>query len=125
MNATLRAQNAYRSQAETIRSPRSIEYDAFARITHRLTAAGGAGRESMTALASAIHDNRRLWIALAVDVRDVENKLPADLRARILYLAEFTQLHSSKVLNGEADINALVDINTAVMSGLSDRKKMK
>jgi flagellar protein FlaF len=98
VNATLRAQNAYRSQAETIRSPRSIEYDAFARITHRLKAAAVAGRQRMPVLASAIHDNRRLWITLAVDVSDANNPLPADLRARILYLAEFTHLHSSKVL---------------------------
>jgi flagellar protein FlaF len=125
VNATLRAQNAYRSQAETIRSPRSIEYDAFARITHRLKAAAVAGRQRMPVLASAIHDNRRLWITLAVDVSDANNPLPADLRARILYLAEFTHLHSSKVLSGEADIDALIDINTAVMSGLSDRKMMK
>ena len=125
MNATLRAQNAYRSQAETTRSPRSIEYDAFARITRKLKVAGVAGRQRMSALASAIHDNRRLWITLAVDVSDADNPLPADLRARILYLAEFTHLHSSKVLSGEAEIDALIDINTAVMSGLSDRKMMK
>ena len=64
------------------------------------------------------HDNRRLWTILAADVSLPENPLPAPLRARLFYLAEFTQAHSRKVLLGQARADILVDINTAIMKGL-------
>ena len=46
------------------------------------------------------------------------NALPDALRARIVYLAEFTRQHSRKVLGREAGIDALVEINTNVLRGL-------
>ena len=70
------------------------------------------------AMAEALHDNLRLWTLLAADVAGEENELPAQLRARIFYLAEFTRAHSAKLLSGEAERRPLIDINTAVMKGL-------
>lgn len=115
MNALHQAQSAYRNNARPIRSARGIEYDAFARITHRLkdAAAGGDPR----ALIAAVHDNRHLWSILAADVAGEGNRLPPELRARILYLAEFTRTYSSKVLSGTSP-EPLIDINTAIMRGL-------
>ena len=40
------------------------------------------------------------------------------MRAQIFYLAEFTQIHSARVLKREAEPGILVDINTAMMRGL-------
>lgn len=120
MNAILQAQSAYRAQAKTVRTHRGLEYDALARITRRLREAGEPQR-GIAALAGAIHDNRRLWTILAADAADRDNPLPAELRARIIYLAEFTRLHSAKVLRATAEITPLIDINTAVMRGLHDR----
>lgn len=73
---------------------------------------------SYPALVSALHDNRRMWTTLAADVSDSSNGLPASLRAQIFYLAEFTDLHSQKVMNGTADAQVLIEINTAVLRGL-------
>ena len=73
------------------------------------------------ALAAAIHDNRRLWTLLAADVATESNPLPRELRARILYLAEFTRVHSGEVLRNGASVEPLVEVNTAVMRGLADR----
>ena len=44
--------------------------------------------------------------------------LPDDLRARIFYLAEFTDQHTRKVLNGRDTAGPLIEINTAIMRGL-------
>ncbi|MGH1423085.1 MAG: flagellar biosynthesis regulator FlaF [Pseudooceanicola sp.] len=118
MTASTLAQRAYGQSATPIRTPRGAEYDVFARITHRLVAAGRNQKTAFPALAKAIHDNRKLWTILAVDVADGANKLPQDLRARIFYLAEFTQAHSSKVLRDGASVTPLVEINAAVMRGL-------
>lgn len=117
MNAHLLARTGYASGAQPIRTYRGTEYDAFARCTRALTAAED-GPGGFPALVRALHDNRRLWTAIAADVSGDGNALPPALRARIFYLAEFTQVHSRKVLEGLADVSALVDINMAVMRGL-------
>lgn len=122
MNAHLMARSAYSGVAAPIRTDRGTEYDAFARCTHALsTAQGGFG--GYPALARALNDNRRLWNVLAADVSGEANGLPASLRAGIFYLAEFTRHHSRRVLAGEADIAALIDVNTAIMRGLRGQEQ--
>lgn len=118
MNIAALARSAYSDASAPIKTERSTEYQIFARITHRLTKASSDDIEGFIDLAEAIHENRRLWTILASDVVDKENGLPAQLRAQIFYLAEFTESHSRKVLAKEATADALVEINTAVMRGL-------
>lgn len=116
MNAFHLARTAY-ATAAPVRPPRSVEYDAFARVTERLTQAAG-GRADFPTLVSALAENQRLWTILATDVADADNALPEILRARIFYLAEFTRAHTRKVLRRTAGPDALVEINLAVMRGL-------
>lgn len=120
MNAMQQARAAYRTAEHPIRTPRSTEYEVFARITARLKAAARPAARFHD-LATAIHDNRSLWAALAADVAGEGNALPRPLRARILYLAEFTRQHSTRVLRAGATAEPLIAINTAVMRGLGDR----
>lgn len=110
------AQRAYAPNVESIRTPRSIEYQVIARITHRLKNA--IKSRDRRALIEAMHDNRRLWNTLAADVASAENGLPQDLRARIFYLAEFTNSHTQKVLRRETDPIPLIEINAAILGGL-------
>ncbi len=112
------ARTAYSMPGTPARSLRGIEYDIFARVTHRLKAALAAGYRDFPGLAAALHENRRLWTVLAADVAAPGNALPAGLRAQLFYLYEFTDRHSRKVLSGEATADVLVDINAAVMRGL-------
>lgn len=122
MNAHLLAQSAYCGAAAPTRTARDTEYDVFARCTRALSAAQD-GFGGFPALARALNDNRRLWNALAADVSGEGNGLPAPLRAGLFYLAEFTHHHSRRVLAGEADVAALIDVNTAVMRGLRGREQ--
>ncbi|RKF13053.1 flagellar biosynthesis regulatory protein FlaF [Roseovarius spongiae] len=121
MNAIRQAQDAYSRSARTIKTPRSAEYEAFARVTNRIRSSAGSGSRGFARLADALHDNRRLWTLLATDVADDANPLPPEIRARIVYLAEFTHLHSSRVLTEGASPAPLIEINTAVMGGLRER----
>ncbi len=116
------AQTAYANSAAPTRTRQSTEYDAFARITRRMKDAAAKGRPGFNALAAALHENRRLWTLLAGDVADSANSLPQTLRAQIFYLAEFTLQHSSKVLDGSADSDVLIEINTAIMRGLRQQE---
>lgn len=113
MNALQMARTAYAPATTATSTPQSVEYDAFVRITSAMRRA-----ERGAARISALHDNRSLWTLLAGDVADAENGLPPDLRARIFYLAEFTRQHTSRALAGDAEIDVLIEINTAMMRGL-------
>lgn len=112
------ARDAYARPDAPARNARAIEYDLFARMTRRLSVAWTQRKENHAALASALHDNGRMWRTLAVDVADIGNTLPSPLRAQLFYLYEFTAEHSRKVLEGTANAEVLIDINTAVMRGL-------
>lgn len=112
------ARAIYAGSANAARTPRSIEHEAFATVARRLNAALANGADGFPALAEALHDNRRLWTVVAADVAEPTNGLPQSLRGRLFYLAEFTRHHTAKVLAGQADARALVEINMAVMRGL-------
>ncbi len=118
MNAIRQAQAAYGQTNQPIRTMRGTEYEAVARITHRLKSAAAKEPLDIAELAMAIHENRNLWTLFATEVADRDNPLPQELRALIFYLAEFTNVHSSKVLRGEAAADALIEVNTAIMRGL-------
>ena len=112
------AYKAYAQAAAPIRTPKGTEYDIFARVTHKIKAAAQKGKLGFGELASALHDNRKLWVLLASDVADKDNGLPQDLRARIFYLAEFTEHQSRKVLRENASVRPLLEVNMAMMRGL-------
>lgn len=118
MNATSLAMRAYAQTTTATHTPRGTEYQVIARVTHRMKAAAQQGSAGFAALASAIADNRRLWTALAVDAAGAGNALPDDMRARIVFLAEFTHLHSRKVLTGAASPAPLLEVNAAILRGL-------
>lgn len=118
MNALSKAHRAYGAPAAPTRTPRSVEYDAVARVTRRLRTAEAAGPGSFPEMVAALHDNRALWTTFAADVADAANALPPDLRARLFYLAEFTRAHTSRVLARQAGAGPLVEINTAILQGL-------
>ncbi|NOD49216.1 flagellar biosynthesis regulator FlaF [Ruegeria sp. HKCCA6837] len=112
------AHRAYAQTAAPTRTPRDTEYEAISRITRRLKAATARKATDFSAFVQAVHENRRLWGVLATGVADSANALPNDLRARIFYLAEFTEQHSSRVLGDGATVEPLLEINTAVLRGL-------
>lgn len=119
MNALKQAQQAYGASRSSLRTPRSVEYEAFARVSHNIRSAQQNGKSGFNALVQALHDNRKLWTILAADVAEETNALPPELKARIFYLAEFTNVQTRKVLKGEASADVLIDVNMAIMRGLS------
>ncbi|MEM9199854.1 MAG: flagellar biosynthesis regulator FlaF [Pseudomonadota bacterium] len=124
MQSTAVAQNAYAQAGRAEATPRRTEYQAFARITHRLVTAHAEGKPAFPKLAAAVAENRKLWTILAEDLALADNSLPEGLRAGLLSLAIFTTLHTDAVLAGRADAQALIDVNTAVMRGLRGEPPM-
>lgn len=118
MNIIDQARQAYAPKTSILRSGRSAEHQLFSEVTNRLRLCADQLPSGFPAFAEAVHANRAVWTHLATQVADDDNALSEDLRARIFYLAEFTAFHSRKVLKGEANIDPLIEINTAMMRGL-------
>jgi len=119
VNVIEQARQGYAPTQTAVRTDRSIEAQLISQITAKLRKAANGPKSEFPKLMTALHENRRMWTAMAADVADSGNALPQGLRAQIFYLAEFTEHHSRQVIKGEADVKALIDINTAVMRGLN------
>ena len=118
MNATSQAMRGYAENAVSTRNGRRAEYEAIARVTQRLRDAAVKSKTDFPNYAEALHLNQKLWTAFVVDIADVANPLPDDLKARIIYLAEFTQHQTRKILREKASIMPLFEVNMAVLRGL-------
>jgi len=70
-------------------------------------------------LREALDWNRRMWIVLEMSCASDENELPEETRAGIISLAIWIAKHSTKVLNGEGDVQAIIQVNRAIMDGLA------
>jgi flagellar protein FlaF len=112
---------AYQRAATQAENPREIEYRVFGMVTAALIRAREVGKADIGALSRALHDNRRLWSTLLTDCARPENRLPPETRAQIISLAIFVDRHSSDVMRDGEDIDALIDINKAIMEGLMGR----
>lgn len=124
MNVVERAREGYGRNSALIKSPRAAEYEAMARISHRLRAAAQNRGRDFPAFVAALSDNSRLWTTLAADVAQPENQLPKDLRARLFWLAEFTTEETRKILRGEGDVAILIEINAVVLQGLRGKPEV-
>lgn len=122
MNATMQAQRGYSAVSTTTGTARRIEYEVIAQITRRLQIAASEGRSGFPALVAALHDNKKLWNLLAIDLADPGNSYPSELKARLFYLAEFTHHHTTKVLAREDSADPLLDINMSILRGLRDQR---
>ncbi|MFL4469467.1 flagellar biosynthesis regulator FlaF [Tateyamaria armeniaca] len=118
MSATSQALRGYATNAASTRSDRRAEYEIIARVTQELRDRAVKQKSDFPAFVEALHNNQRLWTALVVDVADIKNPLPKELKARIVYLAEFTANHSRQVLKKKASVMPLLEINMAVLRGL-------
>jgi flagellar biosynthesis activator protein FlaF len=113
--------NAYQKAALTAESPREAEYRLFAQVTAQLIEAQSADRKDFQKRIGALDLNRRLWTALATDCANPDNKLPPETRASIISLSLFVGRHSSEIMAGSEDFEALIDINRTIMQGLDPR----
>ncbi len=111
---------AYQRAATQGDNPRELEYRAFGVVTASLVRAKEA-EAARGALAEALDANRKLWNLLSADCSTSQNQLPTPLRAQIISLALWVSKHSSDVLRGAGEIDALIDVNRTMMEGLAVR----
>ena len=108
---------AYQKAQVAAETPRSIEYRLFGQITGALMDARSSGAKGMP-LIDAIDRNRRLWSMLAGDCMSDGNQLPKELRAQIVSLAIWVSKYSTDVMQQDASLDPLIDVNRSIMQGL-------
>ncbi len=120
MHISERAKKGYANTQKQMGSDIELELKIFTDITGRLAAADASLPGGMSNLATALQDNARLWNLIYLDITNPNNNLERELKSGLIYLAEFTGQHTSKVLKGEAGAEILVEINKNIISGKRD-----
>jgi len=119
----LNVMNAYKDHtpSSSIKSPRDSEIEVILFITRSLKKSEVLKKENYARFVWSIQSNRKLWALLSRDVAHIDNALPNEIKAKILYLGNFVQQYSRKVLKEELTIIPLIDINLAILRGLNDQ----
>jgi flagellar biosynthesis activator protein FlaF len=110
---------AYQQAAQRAEPPRDLEYRLLGEVTRALIDAAALDPKDFAGRIDALDWNRRVWSALAQDCASDGNTLPAPVRAQIISLSIWVGRHTSAVMRREAEIEALIDVNRAIMQGLA------
>jgi flagellar biosynthesis activator protein FlaF len=110
---------AYQTAQRRAETPREIEYRLFGQVTHALMAVQALPSTEVAKRMDAIDWNRRVWSFMAGDCISQDNSLPEQLRASIVSLSLWVGRYSSEVMQRNADIEPLIDINRTIMQGLA------
>ena len=111
---------AYGAVIRGTETPRDIEYRVLARVCGllqdaRLPSAGPA------VLPEAIHETRVVWTAFLADLASPGNQWDDQGKARLISLARWVLNEADRVLRDRLSLDALIDVNQAVMRGLQPR----
>jgi flagellar biosynthesis activator protein FlaF len=110
---------AYQTAQKRAETPRELEYRLFAQVTRALVEIEQLPRTEIARRMDVLDWNRRVWSFMANECADDSNLLPDQLRASIISLAIFVGRHSSEVMQKNAEIEPLIDINRMIMQGLA------
>jgi flagellar protein FlaF len=109
--------HAYNQGLATGEDPRSTEYRLLAQVTSALKQAMDNPDNFKHRIETALW-NRRIWSALRADLMHENNQLPGDLRGQLVSLSIWIDKECRKVIDGEGDIEAMININRNIMLGL-------
>ena len=114
-------------------SPLSVEIMAFQKITAALEQARVDAIQELSAqpliamqrhvrMCEAVQQNTRLWLTLLEDLNSPDNRMGAELKSRLASLAATSVNHGRRVVAGKATLNLLIDINRAIVAGLTQAR---
>jgi flagellar protein FlaF len=110
---------AYQQAAQRAEQPRDLEYRLLGEVTRALMDAAQLDPKDFAGRIDALDWNRRVWSALAADCASPTNALPPGVRAQIISISMWVGRHTSQVMRREAEIEPLIEVNRAIMQGLS------
>jgi len=98
-------------------SYRDTEYRLLGAVTGALVEARD-GNCSLQKQIKAVLWNDQIWNAFMCDLCSPENSLPKKLKSALLSLSVFVHKETQRILDNEADLEALININRQIMEGL-------
>lgn len=108
---------AYGRVQNTTEGPRQVEYRLLAQVTTALRAAK-AKPDDRPNFYNALVWNKKVWDAFLCDLTDERNRLPKPMRQQLATLATWVSKQTFAVMDGNASIDALIDVNANIMDGL-------
>lgn len=108
---------AYQRMQNAAEDPRSIEYRLLGQVTAALLDAERDPKHTAKLVDAALW-NRRVWSAFKVDLLDSGNKLPLDMRGKLVSIALWVERETAQILAFKSDLSAVVSINKTIMDGL-------
>ena len=108
---------AYQNTQRITEDSRSTEYRLFGQVTGALLDVQKAGDHG-SPLVEAVDWNKKLWRTLAADCMDDRNRLPQDVRAKIVSLSLWIAKYSRQVTRNGASLDPLIQVNRNMMQGL-------
>ena len=120
MSSASLAGNAYKSTTKATATPRNVEIQALSRLNGDLGMTEKKKSQDFPAYVKALSNNLKFWSIIGADAASSGSPLPAQLKAQLFYLYEFTQDHTLKIIRGDKTltVDPLVEINTNVLNGL-------
>jgi flagellar protein FlaF len=117
--------NAYETVSRATESSRELESAALFKAARQLDAcrqAWEAGDRSRK-LEEALQHNLRLWTFFQTELADPQHGLPVELRLNLLRISNFIDRRTFEIMANPdpAKLQALIDINRHVASGLAER----
>ncbi|MBL8807327.1 MAG: flagellar biosynthesis regulator FlaF [Rhodospirillales bacterium] len=109
---------AYGRAQNTTENPRSTEYRLLAQVCGALTRAK-EGKRGTAEFVDALLWNKKVWDAFIIDLSSDGNQLPRELRAQIIGIGLWVGRETIQVLDGNGDIDALINVNRTIMEGLA------
>lgn len=120
---------AYQQSQNATQNPRDIEYRLLGQVTAALVnadkffATASTNVEHKKTLVDAVLWNNNVWSVFRVDLLDQDNQLPKELKAQLISLSLFVERETQAVMDGEADLEALIDINQQIIEGLRPKQQ--
>lgn len=114
--------NAYTQVQNKTGDARDVEYRLLAKVTHDLQRAIENPKDFKLRISAALK-NRDVWSALRLDLSNENNALPKELRASLVSLSLWIERETSDVIDGNGDIDALIEVNRNIMAGLKPEEE--
>ena len=109
--------SAYRRVQNVSETPRAIERRLLGEVTAALIAAKDNPAD-VPRLIDGLLWNKQVWDHFMIDLNDEGNKLPLELKKNLIGLGIWVNRETQRVMDGDTDCAALIEINQIIMDGL-------
>jgi flagellar biosynthesis activator protein FlaF len=120
------ALHAYQKTAQSGTNQRQLEATLLMKAATRLKAVQENWDTDRSDLDAAVIYNRKLWTILASSATEADSELPPDLKRNIAMIAIFIFNRSLDLIVDPkaSDLDALIDINRTIATGLNTEPKV-